>query len=81
MYPTVLNYHNFKTLKSSSERFVEFRLEVYKGLTVRAAHYNCNEITLKIKDQFLRTEVMIHTEPCLERYGGKCTGSCAILEV
>jgi len=80
MDPQVLNFHNFKTRKAGSERFVEFHLVVHKDLTVKKAHDICDEITEKIKLQFPKTEVMIHTEPCLDECKGKCKGTCAIFE-
>ncbi len=80
MNPVVLNFHNFKTRKAGSERFVEFHLVVNKDLTVQQAHDICDDITARIKLQFAKTEVMIHTEPCLDECGGACNGSCAIFE-
>lgn len=80
MNPQVLNFHNFKTRKAGSERFVEFHLVVNKDLTVRQAHDICDDITARIKSQFPKTEVMIHTEPCLDECGGACNGSCSIFE-
>jgi cation diffusion facilitator family transporter len=80
MNPKVLNFHNFKTRKAGSERFVEFHLVVKKDLTVKAAHDICDEITLKIKAEYPKTEVMIHTEPCLDECGGNCRGTCSIFE-
>ena len=78
--PQVLNFHNFKTRKAGSERFVEFHLVVNQYLTVKKAHDICDDITLEIKMQFPGTEVMIHTEPCLDECDGKCQGNCAIFE-
>jgi len=80
MNPAVLNFHNFKTRKAGSERFVEFHLVVNKDLTVKQAHDICDEITVQIKEQFSKTEVMIHIEPCLDVCGGTCLGTCAIFE-
>jgi len=80
MTPQVMNFHNFKTRKAGSERFVEFHLVVSKDITVKQAHDICDNITEKIKLQFPKTEVMIHTEPCLDECQGKCNGSCAIFE-
>ena len=80
MNPQVLNFHNFKTRKAGSERFVEFHLVVNKDLTVKQAHDICDDITVKIKMEFPKTEVMIHTEPCLDECGGNCLGTCAIFE-
>ncbi len=80
MNPQVLNFHNFKTRKAGSERFVEFHLVVNKDLTVKQAHDICDDITQKIKMEFPKTEVMIHTEPCLDECGGNCMGTCEIFE-
>lgn len=80
MRPQVLNFHNFKTRKAGSERFVEFHLVVNKDITVKHAHDICDDITVMIKAQFPGTEVMIHTEPCLDECGGECKGTCAIFE-
>jgi divalent metal cation (Fe/Co/Zn/Cd) transporter len=80
MNPEVLNFHNFKTRKAGSERFVEFHLVVNKDLSVKDAHDICDVITTKIKSQLPKTEVMIHTEPCLDNCGGACLGNCAIFE-
>lgn len=80
MAPKVLNFHNFKTRKAGSERFVEFHLVVNKDLTVKQAHDICDDITTEIKLQFPKTDVMIHTEPCLDECGGNCKGVCSIFE-
>jgi cation diffusion facilitator family transporter len=80
MRPLVLNFHNFKTRKAGSERFVEFHLVVNKDLSVKAAHDICDDITVKIKMQYPKTEVMIHIEPCLDECGGNCRGNCSIFE-
>jgi cation diffusion facilitator family transporter len=80
MSPQVMNFHNFKTRKAGSERFVEFHLVVKQDLTVKQAHDICDVITEKIKIQFPKTEVMIHTEPCLSECNGDCRGTCSIFE-
>jgi cation diffusion facilitator family transporter len=80
MSPQVLNFHNFKTRKAGSERFVEFHLVVNKDLSVKRAHDICDNITFLIKEQYPKTDVMIHTEPCLDECGGNCKGTCAIFE-
>lgn len=80
MHPQVLNFHNFKSRKAGSERFVEFHIVVNKDLSVKVAHDICDEITMKIKQRLAKTEVMIHTEPCLDECGGNCRGTCSIFE-
>ncbi len=80
MSPQVLNFHNFKTRKAGSERFVEFHIVVNKDLSVKIAHDICDDITAQIKLKLPKTEVMIHTEPCLDECGGICKGTCSIFE-
>lgn len=80
MSPQVMNFHNFKTRKAGSERFVEFHLVVDQNLSVKMAHDICDDITAKIKTVYPKTEVMIHTEPCLSECGGICLGTCSIFE-
>jgi cation diffusion facilitator family transporter len=78
--PDVLNFHNFKSRKAGSERFVEFHLVVKQDLSVKEAHDICDEITEEIKVPYPRTEVMIHIEPCLAECSGDCKGTCSIFE-
>jgi len=80
MSPRVLNFHNLKTRKAGSERFVEFHLVVNQYLSVKDAHDICDDITAQIKVQYPKTEVMIHTEPCLDQCAGNCKGTCSIFE-
>jgi cation diffusion facilitator family transporter len=75
--PRILSYHNFKTRKAGSERFIEFHLIVDALMSVKDAHDICDEITYEIKDNLKRSVVMIHTEPCLRACKKKCIANCA----
>ena len=76
--PRILSYHNFKTRKAGSERFIEFHLIVDALMSVKDAHDICDEITYEIKNNLKRSVVMIHTEPCLRACKKKCIANCAI---
>jgi cation diffusion facilitator family transporter len=74
--PRILSYHNFKTRKAGSERFIEFHLIVDQDMSVKAAHDICDEITAEIKAILQKSVVMIHTEPCLHACKKKCLSNC-----
>jgi cation diffusion facilitator family transporter len=56
-------YHNLRTRKSGSQRFVEFHLLVSGGMSVREAHELCEQIENEIHQRLNNTTVTIHTEP------------------
>jgi cation diffusion facilitator family transporter len=76
--PRILSFHNFKTRKAGSERFIEFHLIVDAAMSVKDAHDICDEITDEIKAILHKSVVMIHTEPCLNACKKKCTANCAV---
>jgi len=76
--PRILSYHNFKTRKAGSERFIEFHLIVDAEMSVKEAHDICDEITYEIKAILDKSVVMIHTEPCLHACKKKCLINCNI---
>ena len=76
--PRILSFHNFKTRKAGSERFIEFHLIVDPDMSVKDAHDICDEITADIKEILQKSVVMIHTEPCLHACKKKCLSNCNI---
>jgi cation diffusion facilitator family transporter len=59
-------YHNLRTRKSGSQRFIEFHLLVPGDTNVRAAHALCERIEKEIRRRLSNTIVTIHTEPADE---------------
>jgi cation diffusion facilitator family transporter len=59
-------YHNLRTRKSGSQRFVEFHLLVPGDTSVREAHALCERIENEIRQRLRNTIVTIHTEPADE---------------
>jgi cation diffusion facilitator family transporter len=76
--PRILSYHNFKTRKAGSERFIEFHLIVEPDMSVKDAHDICDAITFDIKALLKRSVVMIHTEPCMHTCKKKCLANCGV---
>jgi len=56
-------YHNLRTRKSGSQRFIEFHLLVPGDMSVREAHELCEQIENEIRRRLNNTTVTIHTEP------------------
>jgi cation diffusion facilitator family transporter len=56
-------YHNLRTRKSGSQRFIEFHLLVPGKMSVREAHQLCEQIEKEIRQRLRNTTVTIHTEP------------------
>jgi cation diffusion facilitator family transporter len=59
-------YHNLRTRKSGSHRFIEFHLLVPGEMNIRAAHELCEQIENEIRQRLRNTTVTIHTEPADE---------------
>ncbi|MFW6415135.1 MAG: cation diffusion facilitator family transporter [Thermodesulfobacteriota bacterium] len=71
--PMVRGYHNLRTRKSGSSRFIEFHLMMDPGISVQDSHKMTEEVSKLIKKQFSDTNITIHVEPC----DGNCTAKCA----
>ncbi|MDZ7291478.1 MAG: cation diffusion facilitator family transporter [candidate division KSB1 bacterium] len=59
-------YHNLRTRKSGSQRFIEFHLLVPGTMSVSAAHDLCEQIENEIRQRLHNIIVTIHTEPADE---------------
>jgi cation diffusion facilitator family transporter len=59
-----VEFHELRTRKSGSDRFVDLHLVVNKKLSLEEAHDLSDHIENDIKERFPRTSVIIHMEPC-----------------
>jgi cation diffusion facilitator family transporter len=73
-----VEFHDLRTRKSGSDRFVDLHLVVHKKLNVEEAHSLSDRIENDIKERFPRTSVVIHIEPCQETAENckECDGEC-----
>lgn len=62
-----LEFHKLRTRKAGAERHVDLHLVVAKYTPVVDVHELCDTIEYEIKEQLLRTHVLIHAEPCSAR--------------
>jgi cation diffusion facilitator family transporter len=56
-------FHNLRTRKAGTQRFIEFHLLVAGTTTVQAAHEVCESIEQQIKALLANTQITIHIEP------------------
>lgn len=61
-----VSYHNLRTRKSGSHRYLDFHLEVPKAMSVKEAHDLCDRIENDIKQSIKNMDINIHVEPCEE---------------
>ena len=59
-----LEYHDLRTRRAGSQRFIVFHLVVPGGRAVSKVHDLCDQIEEEICSRFMGANVMIHTEPC-----------------
>ena len=69
-----IDYHDLRTRKAGSDRFVDLHLVVPKKLSVEAAHALTDTIEDEIARKYPRTSVIIHVEPC------EVSGSCDVCD-
>jgi cation diffusion facilitator family transporter len=75
-YPVVRSFHNFRSRKSGSTRFIEFHIKVDPNMHVSESHGLNDKIVGQIKEKFGDCRVMVHIEPCHEPCETKCALSC-----
>jgi cation diffusion facilitator family transporter len=61
----IVDFQDLRTRKAGSERYVDFRLIVPRGYSIKEAHSICDELERKIEKKFQSISITIHPEPCL----------------
>jgi hypothetical protein len=67
-----VGFHELRTRKSGSDRFIDLHLVLSRKITVEDSHGLADRIETGIKGRFPRAGVMIHVEPC--NAGDECQG-------
>ncbi len=76
----VVGFHDLKTRKAGSTRFVEFHLLVDPEMSVVDSHRITQVIGSDIRRLFPDTHVTIHIEPCDKTCPPKCINNCFLRE-
>lgn len=56
-------YHQFRSRKSGSHKYLDFHLEVPEKMSVREAHDLCDSIEAELKQKVNNLDINIHIEP------------------
>ena len=64
----IAGFHQIRTRKAGSQRYIDFHLVVSKHISVEQAHQLCDQLEQEIENRLSYTSVTIHIEPC----DGKC---------
>jgi len=65
------NFHDLKTRKSGSKKYIDLKLVFPQNMTVMEAHDVCDKIEEQIENSLKNTHVMIHMESCEQCIGNK----------
>ena len=76
----VVGFHELRTRKAGSQRFIEFHLVVPRDANVEEVHQLCDHLEQDIGDKLRNTNVTIHVEPCSEECD-QCSASCPLPRV
>jgi cation diffusion facilitator family transporter len=76
--PQVRSFHNLRTRKAGSNRFIDFHVAVDDKMSVGEAHALGDEIVLAIKDRLPESHIHIHIEPCDYSCKDSCVNGCSV---
>ncbi len=63
----LVDYHELRTRKAGSQRYVDLHLVMPKGTSLEDAHSMCDHLEQDIKRRLQQASVTIHVEPCNEK--------------
>lgn len=61
-----LEYHQLRTRKAGSQRFIDLHLVFPRDLPIKTIHDRCRELEHRIEGRLQRVDVVIKIEPCRE---------------
>ena len=73
-----VEFHNLRTRKAGSERYVDLHLVVPREWPVNRVHELCERIEGEVERELKGAHVFIHTEPCGEQYCKECAVEKAV---
>jgi len=63
-YSEVVSFHELRTRKAGSQRYIDLHLVMPKNASVDEAHRMCDHLEQDIENRLHYTSVTIHVEPC-----------------
>lgn len=71
----LVSFHELRTRKSGSWRFIDLHIIVPKEESIEDAHEVCNKLEDELKKELPRSSVTVHAEPC-DGNCSKCNAEC-----
>lgn len=68
----LVNFHQLRTRKAGSERYVDMHLVVPRDLTIAEVHDLCDRIENEIEIRLQHVHVLVHAEPCEDQDCALC---------
>lgn len=62
----LVNFHQFRTRKAGSERYVDMHLVVPRNSTITEVHQWCDQVENEIAARLPQIHVLVHPEPCVD---------------
>ena len=73
----LVSFHDLRTRKAGSQRYIDLHLIMPKNASVEKAHQVCDRLEQNIKARLPNTSVTIHVEPCSTECE-QCSVSCTL---
>lgn len=70
-------FHNLRTRKAGSYRYIDLHLVMPKNASVEEAHRTCDHLERDIRNRLPKAHVTIHVEPCATECK-QCSVSCTL---
>ena len=72
----MIGFHQLRTRKAGSERYVDMHLVVQRDLTIAQVHDLCDRIEQEIESHLAHVHVLVHAEPCQDEDCPDCKPGC-----
>ena len=76
----ITGFHELRTRKSGSQRYIDLHLVLPKSVTLEEAHKLCDHLESDIKSKLSNGLVTIHCEPCEQAEDGSCPPECPVID-
>lgn len=76
----ITGFHELRTRKSGSQRYIDLHLVLPKSVTLEEAHKLCDHLEGDIKSKLSNGLVTIHCEPCEQAENGTCPADCPVID-
>ena len=70
----LLGFHDLRTRRAGSERYVDMHVVVPRHLTITEVHELCDQVEIKITERLPMVSVLVHAEPCEDTDCITCAG-------